>query len=57
MRVQVFGDQVILDIYGAGKRPVLSGLGDQLDALLDRPIKLQMFIVPSEKEEYVPMLE
>jgi len=46
-RIQVIEDQVILEIYGTGERPVLSELGDQLNALLDRPIKLRMFIVPS----------
>ena len=56
-RIQVIEDQVILEIYGTGERPVLSELGDQLNSLLDRPIKLRMFIVPSEQEDYVPMLE
>jgi len=56
-RIQVIEDQVILEIYGTGERPVLSELGDQLNSLLDRPIKLRMFIVPSVQEDYVPMLE
>ena len=56
-RVQVIEDQVILEIYGTGERPVLSELGDQINDLLDRPIKLRMFIVPAEQEEYAPMLE
>ena len=50
-------DQVILEIYGTGERPVLSELGDQLNALHDQPIKLQLNVVPSEQEDYVPMLE
>ena len=56
-RIQVIEDQVVLEIYGTVERPVLSELGDQLNALLDRPIKLQMFVVPSEQEEYVPIVE
>ena len=56
-RIQVIEDQVILEIYGTGERPVLSELGDQINDLLDRPIKLRMFIVPAEQEEYAPMLE
>lgn len=56
-RVQVIEDQVILEIYGTGERPVFSELGDQINDLLDRPIKLRMFIVPAEQEEYAPMLE
>jgi len=56
-RIQVIEDQVTLEIYGTGERPVLSELGDQLSALVDRPIKLRMFIVPAEQEEYKPMLE
>jgi uncharacterized hydrophobic protein (TIGR00271 family) len=56
-RIQVIEDQVILEIYGTGERPVLSELGDQLNTLLDRPIKLRMFIVPSEQEDYAPALE
>jgi uncharacterized hydrophobic protein (TIGR00271 family) len=56
-RIQVVEDQVTLEIYGTGERPVLSELGDRLNALLDRPIKLRMFIVPSEQEEYAPVME
>lgn len=52
-RIQVSGDQVTLDIYGSGERPELSELGDQLNTLLDQPIKLRMFIVPSEEENYI----
>ena len=51
-RVQVSGDLVTLEIYGSGERPVLSELGDQLNALLDQPVKLRMFVVPSEQESY-----
>jgi uncharacterized hydrophobic protein (TIGR00271 family) len=56
-RIQVIEDQVVLEIYGTGERPVLSELGERLNALLERPIKLQLFVVPSEQEEYVPQLE
>jgi len=56
-RIQVYGDEVTLEIYGSGERPVLSELGDQLNTSLDHPIKLRMFIVPSEQEEYLPKLE
>jgi hypothetical protein len=56
-RIQVVEDQVILEIYGRGERPELSELRDRLNALVDRPIKLRMFIVPSEQEDYAPALE
>jgi uncharacterized hydrophobic protein (TIGR00271 family) len=56
-RIQVVEDQVILEIYGTGERPVLSELGDQLNTLVDRPINLRLFVVPSEQEDYVPALE
>jgi uncharacterized membrane protein len=56
-RIQVHEDQIFLEIYGTGEHPVLSELGDQLNALHDQPIKLQLNIVPSEQEDYVPMLE
>jgi len=56
-RIQVVEDQVILEIYGRGERPELSELRDRLNALLDRPIKLRMFIVPSEQEDYAQALE
>jgi len=51
-RVQVSGDQVTLEIYGSGEQPELSELGDQLNTLLDQPVNLRMFIVPSEEENY-----
>ena len=51
-RVQVYGDLVTLEIYGSGERPELSELGDQLNDLLDQPVNLRMFIVPSEEENY-----
>jgi uncharacterized hydrophobic protein (TIGR00271 family) len=51
-RVQVFGDQVTLEIYGSGERPELSDLGDQLNNLLDQPVNLKMFIVPAEEKTY-----
>ena len=53
-RLQVYGDQVTIEIYGSGEGPVLSELGDQLNALVDRPIELKLFVVPSEQDEYVP---
>ena len=51
-RVQVSGDQVTLEIYGSGEQPELSELGDQLNTLLDQPVNLRMFIVPTEEENY-----
>ena len=56
-RVQVVEDQVILEIYGTGQRPDLSELGDQLNTIVDRPINLRLFVVPSEREDYAPALE
>jgi uncharacterized hydrophobic protein (TIGR00271 family) len=56
-RINVVEDQIVLEIFGSGERPVLSKLGDQLNNLHDRPIKLQLIIVPSEQEDYVPLLE
>jgi len=56
-RIQVIEDQVILEIYGSGVRPQLSELGDQLNASLGKPIKIRLNIVPSEQEDYQPLLE
>jgi uncharacterized membrane protein len=56
-RVKVVDDRIDLEIYGAGEQPVLSELGDQLNASLGQPIKLRLIVVPSEQEEYVPLLE
>ena len=56
-RVDAADDQVVLMIHGSGERPALSELGDQMNASLDQPIKLQLVVVPSEQEEYVPMLD
>lgn len=56
-RIHVHEDQIVLEIYGSGERPELSELGDQLNALRDQPIKLQLNVVPSEQVDYVPLLE
>jgi uncharacterized membrane protein len=56
-RVDVVGNQVTLAIHGSGERPRLSELGDQLGTSLDQPVDIHLVIVPSEQEEYVPMLE
>ena len=56
-RIQVVEDQVILEIYGSGERPRISELGEQLSASLDQPVELSLFIVPSEREDYIPSLE
>jgi len=53
-RIQVSEDRIILEIYGSGERPDVSELGDQLNASLDQPIKIQLYVVPSNLEEYVP---
>jgi len=53
-QVDVTDDQVVLVIYGSGDRPVLSELGDQLNASLDLPTNLRLIVVPSEQEDYVP---
>jgi len=56
-RVDVNSDQVALIIYGSGERPELSELGDQLTDLLDRPVDLSLFVVPSAQETYVALRE
>lgn len=56
-QVDVRGDRVTLAIYGSGERPELSELGDQLGASLDQRVDIRLVIVPSEQEEYVPVLE
>lgn len=56
-RVNIVDDRIDLEIYGAGEQPVLSELGDQLNASIGQPIKLRLIVVPSEQEEYVPLLE
>jgi uncharacterized hydrophobic protein (TIGR00271 family) len=52
-QVRVAGDQVNLVIYGSGDRPVLSELGDRLSASLDKPVDINLVIVPSAQESYV----
>ena len=52
-RVRVAGDQVNLVIYGSGDRPLLSELGDRLNALLDEPVDINLVIVPSAQESYI----
>ena len=56
-QVDVKGDRVTLAIYGSGERPKLSELGDRLNALVDQPVNVRLVIVPSEQEDYVPLLE
>ena len=56
-QVDVTGSRVTLAIHGSGERPMLSELGDQLGASLDQPVDIRLVIVPSEEEEYIPMLE
>lgn len=50
--VRVSGDQVHLVIYGSGDRPALSLLGDRLNTSLDKPVDLNLVIVPSDQESY-----
>ena len=56
-RVNVSGDQIFLTIYGSGDRPVLSELGSQLNASLDQPVNISLFVVPSEQEDYMALSE
>ena len=56
-QVDVRGDRVTLAIYGSGERPELSEFGDQLGASLDQPVDIRLVVVPSEQEEYSPLLE
>jgi uncharacterized hydrophobic protein (TIGR00271 family) len=56
-QVDVRGDRVTLAIYGSGQRPKLSQLGDELGESLDQPVDIRLVVVPSELEEYSPMLE
>jgi uncharacterized membrane protein len=56
-RVKIVDDRIDLEIYGSGEQPVLAELGDQLKASLGQPVKLRLIVVPSELEEYVPLLE
>jgi uncharacterized hydrophobic protein (TIGR00271 family) len=52
-QVRVAGDQVNLVIYGSGERPLLSELGNRLNASLDEPVDINLVVVPSTKESYV----
>ena len=52
-RVRVAGDQINLVIHGSGERPVLSELGDRLSASLDKPVDINLVIVPTAQERYV----
>jgi hypothetical protein len=52
-RVLVAGDQINLVIHGSGERPVLSELGDRLNASLDKPVDINLVIVPTAQERYV----
>lgn len=56
-RINVTEDVVTLEIHGSGEQPVLSELGDQLNALHDQAINIRLIVTPSEQEEYVPLLE
>jgi hypothetical protein len=51
-QIKVVGDQINLEIYGSGERPILSDLGDQLNASLGQPIAINLVIVPAEQESY-----
>jgi uncharacterized hydrophobic protein (TIGR00271 family) len=46
-QVRIAGDQIHLVIYGSGNRLVLSELGDRLSASLEKPIDLNLVVVPS----------
>jgi uncharacterized hydrophobic protein (TIGR00271 family) len=51
-QVWVAGNRVNLVIYGSGDRPDLSELGDRLSASLDKPVDINLVIVPSRQESY-----
>jgi uncharacterized membrane protein len=51
-QVRVAGNRVNLVIYGSGDRPDLSELGDRLSASLDKPVDINLVIVPSRQESY-----
>ena len=53
-QVDATNDQVTLVTYGWGDWSVLSELGDQLNASLGQPVNLQLIVVPSKQEDYVP---
>jgi len=52
VRVEADGNQVDLIINGSGERPPLPELGSNLGSSLDRLIKLNLIVIPSEKEVY-----
>jgi uncharacterized hydrophobic protein (TIGR00271 family) len=52
VRVDADGSQVDLFINGSGERPPLPELGSQLGSSLGRLLKLNLIVIPGEKEAY-----
>lgn len=52
-QIEVSGNQVNLSIYGSGDRLALSELGEKLNGSLDDPVKINLVVIPSERESYV----
>jgi uncharacterized hydrophobic protein (TIGR00271 family) len=50
--IEVDEDSVELVINGSGERPLLTLLGNKLDASLDQPFVLSLVVLPSEREFY-----
>ena len=51
--VEVRGDQVTLAVYGSGKQPDLSELGEVINESIGEPVYLKLIVVPSRQEFYV----